>query len=375
MNDHDGQSDHFEQACPECHAPRSATGAPSCDCGRRVADAAQEIRTAEAAAAEDFDPLRIRPYVSLDGPSADGSGRAEGAGQGSGAPEGAAGAAGAAPGEREDFLYGAPAPPPPPNVSDTAPISRTVTSAAASGPRGEPDSATDLGPSVGRAEAPAPGRLRRRPLVLLGTAAAAVAVVTSAWFANGLLNQTAPADGRAVPQDVRVSAPTSTSAAPSPSSSAPTPSQDPTPTKSSPGTPTTSHPAPPPSPRPASPTPSRSSEPTRSEPSAEPTPTNAEPSGDSRDNPPVLGPGDTGDEVVELQERLTEVSMFVGEANGSYDIRTEDAVRRYQIARTLDVDDPGVYDRVTRKSLEAETKELAGAAGSERSAATASATP
>src|SRR5688500_9613788 len=40
-------------ACPDCGGRR-----PGCACAR----------TAEAAAAEDFDPLRIRPYVTLDAP-------------------------------------------------------------------------------------------------------------------------------------------------------------------------------------------------------------------------------------------------------------------------------------------------------------------
>ncbi|WP_234438457.1 peptidoglycan-binding domain-containing protein [Streptomyces sp. NRRL S-340] len=49
--------------CPECGAPRSADNSPSCACRQRAADALRDARTAEAAAAEDFDPLRIRPYV------------------------------------------------------------------------------------------------------------------------------------------------------------------------------------------------------------------------------------------------------------------------------------------------------------------------
>ncbi|EGX56581.1 peptidoglycan-binding membrane protein, partial [Streptomyces zinciresistens K42] len=53
--------------CPECGAQRTAGGAPSCGCGPRVAEALRDARTADAAAVEDFDPLRIRPYVELDG--------------------------------------------------------------------------------------------------------------------------------------------------------------------------------------------------------------------------------------------------------------------------------------------------------------------
>ncbi|MFF0158059.1 peptidoglycan-binding protein [Streptomyces sp. NPDC005263] len=51
--------------CPECGTPRAADNTPSCGCTRRASDALRDARTAEAAAAEDFDPLRIRPYVEL----------------------------------------------------------------------------------------------------------------------------------------------------------------------------------------------------------------------------------------------------------------------------------------------------------------------
>jgi hypothetical protein len=56
--------------CPECGAPRDADNTPSCACTRRASEALRETRTAEAAAAEDFDPLRIRPYVELEGADA-----------------------------------------------------------------------------------------------------------------------------------------------------------------------------------------------------------------------------------------------------------------------------------------------------------------
>ncbi|MPY64076.1 hypothetical protein FNH08_45050, partial [Streptomyces spongiae] len=55
--------------CPECAAPRAPDGTPSCSCNRRASEALRDARTAEAAAAEDFDPLRIRPYVELGGES------------------------------------------------------------------------------------------------------------------------------------------------------------------------------------------------------------------------------------------------------------------------------------------------------------------
>ncbi|WP_318203778.1 peptidoglycan-binding domain-containing protein [Streptomyces sp. SCL15-4] len=50
--------------CPECGTPRGPDNTPACDCTERAAEALRETRTAEAAAAEDFDPLRIRPYVT-----------------------------------------------------------------------------------------------------------------------------------------------------------------------------------------------------------------------------------------------------------------------------------------------------------------------
>ncbi|MFE1942853.1 peptidoglycan-binding protein [Streptomyces massasporeus] len=52
--------------CPECGAPRQRDNTPACACTHRAAEALRDARTAEAAAAEDFDPLRIRPYVEID---------------------------------------------------------------------------------------------------------------------------------------------------------------------------------------------------------------------------------------------------------------------------------------------------------------------
>ncbi|MCX3288519.1 peptidoglycan-binding protein [Streptomyces sp. NEAU-H22] len=62
--------------CPECGAPRQRDNTPACACTHRAAEALRDARTAQAAAAEDFDPLRIRPYVEIDavasgGPDAD----------------------------------------------------------------------------------------------------------------------------------------------------------------------------------------------------------------------------------------------------------------------------------------------------------------
>ncbi|MFF8943399.1 peptidoglycan-binding protein [Streptomyces sp. NPDC014864] len=85
-------------ACPECGTPREADGSPSCPCGQRAADALRDTRTAEAAAAEDFDPLRIRPYVDIGTSGEGGSAAPDAARSGNGAPDGGSGAGDSAPG-------------------------------------------------------------------------------------------------------------------------------------------------------------------------------------------------------------------------------------------------------------------------------------
>ncbi|CAO0835036.1 hypothetical protein SMICM17S_05430 [Streptomyces microflavus] len=80
-------------ACPECG--RRTAGEPGtehrvpCRCGtdtganRLMGDELRAARSAEMAAAEDFDPLRIRPYVTLgDGAAAEGGDAASASGSG-----------------------------------------------------------------------------------------------------------------------------------------------------------------------------------------------------------------------------------------------------------------------------------------------------
>lgn len=55
-----------DPVCPECGTPRAPDGTPDCSCARRASDARRDARAAERAAAEDFDPVRIRPFVELD---------------------------------------------------------------------------------------------------------------------------------------------------------------------------------------------------------------------------------------------------------------------------------------------------------------------
>lgn len=60
--------------CPECGAPRQRDNTPACACTHRASEALRDARTAQAAAAEDFDPLRIRPYVEIDAGTCGGPG-------------------------------------------------------------------------------------------------------------------------------------------------------------------------------------------------------------------------------------------------------------------------------------------------------------
>lgn len=311
--------------CPECAAPRTPDGTPSCACTRRASDALRDARTAEAAAAEDFDPLRIRPYVDLvANESSPATMRLRTV------PPEAAATIRLAAVRDADSGNGTPYPPPEPPPSPLA---------------------------------EEPPRRRRRTALLVVTGAA-VAVVAAAGFASGLFSYDTPARDGALPDDVRASVPeassTPTSVPPSPSSrsdsgSIPGPGASPTATATA---------APPPSPS-ESPSPSTSTASTRpSDPSQSPTPTTtptvaaslAPDQGSAGDQPAqTLRRGDRGPEVADLQLRLRQLSLYTGDADGRYSGRVEDAVRRYQWARGITGDESGVYGAATRTSLENET--------------------
>ncbi|MFK0021626.1 peptidoglycan-binding protein [Streptomyces sp. NPDC090798] len=304
--------------CPECAAPRTQDGTPSCACTRRASDALRDARTAEAAAAADFDPLRIRPYVDL------------------------------------------PASEPSPATMRL----RTVPSEAATAAVRHVGSGNEPPPPP---PAPFPEETprRRRRTALLAVTGAAVAVVAAAGFASGLFSYDAPARDRALPDDVRASvpdpSPTPTSAPSSPSSRSDSGSAPESATSSK----TTASAAPPSSPG-GSPSPSASA--TRSQPptpTQSPTPTSTPtaaaslaPGQGSTDDQPAqtLRRGDKGAEVTELQLRLRQLSLYTGQADGTYSGQVEDAVRRYQWARGITGDKSGVYGAATRASLEAETR-------------------
>lgn len=359
--------------CPECFTPRASDGSPSCACGRRASEALLETRTAEAAAAEDFDPLRIRPYVEL-GDEDDGPGGTWPGGPGPGRASTIAmpvtTAATSTPSTPSATstraLFSTPAP--------TTPYASPTASVASSGPSGpstsldSPASPSAAGESVHRR----PRRRRRTGLVVALAGTAAAGVMAAAGFASGLFSYDTPERDRALPDDLRASAPdTSPDGEASPvepsgkgGGRAPAPAPPgggggagaPSPTKS---------PSPSPSPSEASgsPSPSVSAGPTQSSPGASASTGSSAAGADESDDsrlvvPKTLRLGDDDPEVTELQLRLRQLGIYNGDIDESYDSQVEQAVLVYQSSRgiTKDQDEQGVYGLVTRERLESETK-------------------
>ncbi|MFD3310696.1 peptidoglycan-binding protein [Streptomyces sp. NPDC058694] len=338
MNDRNGH------ICPECGAPWESGGSPTCDCARRAADALLETRSAEAAAAEDFDPLRIRPYVDLDPttagvPAPDGTGDEHGYGQ--------------------DDRYGTPSEPPPTRAEPEAQPADATTTAQlprATAPIRSPSPDRSLFEEAHRldpAEEPTESTGRRRRFALVGAGATA-AVVAAAGFASGLFSYDAPSRESAAPDDIRASVPDTPLEEPSPSvSESPTRSPSPSPSESSSASATPS-----PTRSTTSQAPPRPTATTRAPSTGAPTPTTSPPSTPPEKAEPVtLRRGDEGPEVTELQQRLQQVALFTGTPDGDYDNKTENAVRNYQLTRNINNEDTGTYDKETRTRLESETTE------------------
>ncbi|MFF1510835.1 peptidoglycan-binding protein [Streptomyces sp. NPDC058326] len=68
--------------------------------------------------------------------------------------------------------------------------------------------------------------------------------------------------------------------------------------------------------------------------------------------------GSTGQEVRELQRRLTAVWVYHGRIDGRYDEEVRDAVALYQSWRYIPGDPVGVYGPDTRRILEESTSDL-----------------
>lgn len=320
--------------CPECGMDSRPGAGAGCVCARRAAEqhrAAQRsaAEKAEMAAAEDFDPLRIRPYVTL---GVDG------------APAGVDEAP-QEPGPRhlpQDAattmpLFLGPAP--------AGPLPGTGDPAGPTGPTGPVDIA-------GAPDSEPGGPRRRRPVAAVAVGAALAVAIGAAAFAAGLLGggngdtdrrQALPGAAVDVPEaSVPATKPAPSSVPPSPSAPASVPPSAP----ASPSPSASASPSPSASAASSPPASVAPSHPTSSPPSAEPPASLAG---------PTLRHGDQGPAVAELQRRLEEIWLYHGRDDGDYSNQVEHAVGVYQSYKAIEGDPPGVYGPNTRRALEAET--------------------
>ncbi|MFI0538327.1 peptidoglycan-binding protein [Streptomyces sp. WSLK1-3] len=292
--------------CPECGAPRTADGTPSCACAHRASEAHRESRTAAAAAAEDFDPVRIRPFVEVGEAAADPAAEPE-----------------------RPLLTG--------DLSDVTTMPADAAQPLGEEPGGQP-------PAEG-----APRGRRRRATAVAG-AGAGVAVLVTAGFVGGLFTYDSPSRDGSVAGGVRAGVPEGPPSSGGPSVTASSPTATSTQSSASPS-------ASPSADSSDSASPTGTAIPTGVPSSAAATGTAAPAPTVSNGEPPVLALGDQGPEVVELQLRLRQVGLYDGEADGDFDQQVQSAVRTYQFTRFVLEDDSGVYGRATRASLESETTE------------------
>ncbi|MFF3202025.1 peptidoglycan-binding protein [Streptomyces sp. NPDC002962] len=392
MIDPTGRKGHSGQQglpCPECGALRALDNTPSCACAQRAAEAQRDTRTTEAAAAEDFDPLRIRPYVEL-GTEHGGGGEPAGAfgGEAEGGPVGSAGPADVTmplptvpgpPGTPgAPFTPGAPGAPGAPGVPADATMPLRAVHPAGRAPdmtaalptplassASEPSTtdlslfeAADVGPVHPDDEEP--HRPRRRRTLLIATTSAVVAVVAAAGFASGLFTYEKPTRDGAAPEDVRAAVPDASTSAASASAS-PSRSASPSASEASASPSESESPSPSASESSASPSASASADAGQATPTARVTGSLAPGNGaDDEDDPGeavVLRRGDKGAEVTELQLRLHQLFLYNGEADGTFSGEVEDALRNYQWSRGTTEDGLGTYGALTRTRLESETTE------------------
>lgn len=366
-------------ACPECGVQR-----PGCACAQ-----------AELAAAEDFDPLRIRPYVTLDAPEdlpggAPGGGAQDAPGGGVGGP-GSYGADGPPTAQlaaiRPEGVGGGPEAYPTASTASHStdthltgayPTAPHPADAYPTGPAGDPSETmplllrgvSDVPPPPGHERGEGRGRGRRRGMLV--AAVAAVAVAGTAALAAAVLGGGEGTDDRAAVPDVTTSAslnlavseaPSASSGSPEPRTSSPTPSRTPTPTSSSPSpsaSRTTSTPSAPARTTGAAAPPASSSAPVTAPTTTRPATTTppAEVPGEGEEEAVTLSLGPSGPEVRELQRRLEAVWAYHGRINGRFDEEVQEAVARYQSWRYVQDDPEGVYGPTTRRLLEENTPEV-----------------
>ncbi|WP_261801702.1 peptidoglycan-binding protein [Streptomyces sp. ISID311] len=362
--------------CPHCSAPARGDGRPACLCA--------------AVGADDFDPLRVRPYVSLPDGEEDGgedAGRGygrdgrrgdggDGGGVGGAGPVGVdgpgapgAGGAAAGPGDPLDDLPGVDAavyradasasttfsnPSAPSALSSSDPL--VPQARRRSGPTSRTFTAAEGEPSAGpaspepRPAGPVPRRPRARPAALVATGAAAavaVALIGTDALSGGVRDRAAPPDRSTASPSAAL--PTGDAPAPSAAASSPTPGRSPSLDATATGPPPATvrrYRTRPPSP----PAPTRASGSVADSPGSPSPASSTPPTG-----PLVLREGAAGPEVAELQQRLQQLGLYPGAADGRYDAEVRAAVSRYQRQYGVTGDPDGVYGAGTRGSLESRT--------------------
>ncbi|MBW5484433.1 peptidoglycan-binding domain-containing protein [Streptomyces bambusae] len=308
-----------------------------------------------------FDPLRIRPYVTMPGPQPAPTAW-PGPTEPSAPPQPVLGVLEHGTPAQDDPPHGIPAhedlthdiPADDPPTLETPAVGNQAADDPATGTPtyGTPEYGTPAVPphewpeqTVQLAPVPPRGRRRaaRRSGVPLLAGVGAVVVVGAAAAAMALFPDSGKSD-RALP-DPSPSAPAVSVAPVGPTASATTDEATPSPSAS----------------RPASPNASRSASASASA-AAKPAPTTSAP-GQGRSKPPnqsqpsqatTLRRGDSGQQVKDLQQQLKELGYLRGRSDGMYDDSTERAVARFQYDAGVEEDPFGVYGPATRKALEEE---------------------
>ena len=206
-----------------------------------------------------------------------------------------------------------------------------------------------------------PATTPRRRLAALTIGVATAVVIAAAAFASTLFASDATPK-QALPDAVDTGVPYSGAGTDSatPSATA-THTRRPAPSHSAPSSASTSASAPPSPSASASASGAAAPSPSKSAPAPSASasgPDSRAPQGKPLAPPPpgqTLRRGDSGPGVLELQERLAQLGLYTGSADGGFGSRTERAVRDFQSYLGITDDPAGVYGPRTRQALESMT--------------------